>query len=112
VEVVSTERFTVRKEYLEDLGEQDEQGYYDYAYRYFAYWFDFGERQYWAKVYTDTPDEAGVGGPLRHTDSQSRDDLQAIARYLKAHEGIRVVTSVGPGGGYEPIEDHWPGIEY
>jgi hypothetical protein len=28
-----------RKEYHEDLGEKDEDGYLDYAYRYFVYMF-------------------------------------------------------------------------
>ncbi len=30
----------VRKEYHEDLGTKDEEGYYDFAYRYWIYWFD------------------------------------------------------------------------
>ncbi len=104
--------FSVRKEYCEELGEQDEEGCYDYAYRYFAYELDLGDRRYWARVYTDTPEEASVGGPLRKAEARSRDDLEAIARYLKAHEGVTVVKSQGPSGAYEPVQDHWPGLEY
>jgi hypothetical protein len=44
---VAERSFVVSKEYLEDLGERDDDGYYDYAYSYWAYSFDFGDREYW-----------------------------------------------------------------
>ena len=41
----------VTKEYREDLGEQDAEGYYDYAYRYWDYEFDVGDRTHRVGVY-------------------------------------------------------------
>lgn len=95
--------FVVSKEYLEDLGERDDDGYYDYAYCYWAYSSDFGDREYWARVYTDTPKEAGVGGPLGRVGPGSRADVEEIARYLRANEGVEVVKILGPSG-YQPID--------
>jgi hypothetical protein len=108
---VSEGEFTVSKEYHEELASPDnpEFGWY----RWFEYIFDFCDRQYWARVYTDSPDHAGIGGPLRKAEARSRDDLQMMARYLKAHEGVRVVQTLGsPTGGYQPAEDHWPDLTY
>ena len=45
----------VSKEYREDLGTKDADGFYDYAYCYWEYTFDFGGRRYRARIYTDSP---------------------------------------------------------
>jgi hypothetical protein len=107
----ATDGFSVSKEYYEDLGTRDDQGRYEYAYKWFGYEFDFGDRQYWAKVYTDTPDEAAVGGvsgvggrAIPRSDLQATRDLQAIARYFKEVEGIQLVK-VGRSAGYEPLDE-------
>ena len=50
----------VTKEYREDLGERDADGLYDYAYRYWVYWFDFDGRRYRARIYTDDETDASV----------------------------------------------------
>jgi hypothetical protein len=91
--------FEVAKEYREDLGETDADGHHDYEYRYWHITFDFGDRSYFARIYTDTSDEASVTGPLRTADETSRRDLEAMARYLVQVEGVqRVVTDTDPSG--------------
>jgi hypothetical protein len=102
--------FTVSKEYLEEFIDGPEG--WEQWYRWFEYVFDFGDRQYWARVYTDQPDHAGIGGPLRKAEARSLEDLQAMARYLKANEGIRVVQTPAGSRGYQPSEEQWPGLDY
>jgi hypothetical protein len=105
--------FKVTKEYCEDLGEKDADGYYDYEYRYWDITFDFGDRSYFARIYTDRTDEASVSGPLRTADEKSRGDLEAMARYLVEVEAVkRVLTLSDPSGklptnrkgGYRPVD--------
>ena len=92
----------VTKQYFEDLGEQDDEGLYDYAYRYWAYWFDLDGRHYRARIYTDTPDEADVMGLDGTRHSQHDDDLQTIGAYLRREAGVRTILTLGAGGGFEP----------
>jgi hypothetical protein len=105
--------FEVTKEYREDLGEQDAEGNYDYEYRYWDITFDFSDRKYTGRVYTDTPDEASIRGPLRTADEKSGRDLEAMVRYLAEIEGVnKVVTIEDPSGklpmnrtgGYRPVD--------
>jgi hypothetical protein len=78
------------------------------AYRYFALAFDFGDRNYVARIYTDTPDEAGIvgykehQGVIRRDEERSRQDLAAIADYLVANEQVSRLTAL-TGRGYEPV---------
>ena len=67
----------VTKEYREDLGIRNEDGYYEYAYRYWVYWFDLDGRRYRARVYTDSPDEADVMH-LGLRSAQYEQDVQTI----------------------------------
>jgi hypothetical protein len=91
--------FEVTKEYREDLGEQDAEGYYDFEYRYWVISFDFRDRTYKARIYTDRPREASIHGPLRTNDEKSQRDLEAMARYLVEVEGVRkVLTTEDPSG--------------
>jgi len=91
----------VSKEYREDLGERDADGFYDYEYRYWNYWFDFGDRRYRARIYTDSDDEASVmemdGG--RH--ERYEDDIRTIAAHLRSDPGVRGILTLGPSGGFE-----------
>jgi hypothetical protein len=95
--------FTVRKEYI-DEGEQDEVGFHV---RYHAITFDFAGRVYGARIWVDSPEEADITGPLRHHEEESQLHLRAMARYLRENEGVRKVLTVGPSGGFQPIEEHW-----
>src|SRR3954468_9354682 len=68
----------VTKEYREDLGERDADGFYDYAYRYWVYWFDFDGRRYRARIYTDDQTDASVMHIGSGRAATYDDDLRAI----------------------------------
>jgi hypothetical protein len=78
----------VTKEYKEDVGERDAEGFYDYVYRYWEYIFDFGDRLYRARIYTDEPEAAMVTAlgstEMRWSEAATNPDLRAIADHLKA----------------------------
>jgi hypothetical protein len=95
----------VTKEYFEDLGEQDDEGYYDYAYRYWVYSFDLDGRHYRARIYTDTPDEADVMGTDGTRHPEHEDDLRVISAYLRSEVGVRTVLTLGGSGGFEPMQE-------
>ena len=92
----------VTKEYRKDLGEQDDQGYYDYAYRYWAYFFDLDGRNYTARIYTDTPEEANVMGADGTRHPQYEDDLRAIGTYLHREAAVSTILTLGRSGAFEP----------
>jgi len=92
----------VTREYVEDLGEQDAEGFYDYAYRFWLYRFDLDGRRYRARIYTDDPEEANVMDTdgTRHPEYDA--DLRAIAEYLRREAGVRTILTLGASGGFEP----------
>ena len=92
----------VTKEYCEDLGERDDEGYYDYAYRYWVYSFSLDGRNYRARIYTDTPGEADVMGTDETRHRQYEEDLRVIGTYLRGEAGIRTILTLGASGGFEP----------
>jgi hypothetical protein len=105
--------FEVTKEYREDLGERDVKGYYDYEYRFWDITFDFGDRNYTGRIYTDTPDKASIRGPLRTADEKSLRDVEAMARHLVQVEGVSTVVTIedpsgklplNRSGGYRPVD--------
>ena len=67
---------------------------------------NFADRTYWARIYTDTPNEASIyedrNGVIRRDDERSRRDLMAIAEYLIANEGVKHVTAFTRMG-YEQV---------
>jgi hypothetical protein len=93
--------FQVAKEYREEFGEQDDDGYYDFVYRYF--WFDIvvGGRKYSAKIYTDEPDVVCVMG-LKGQPSER--ELRLMARHFIDAEGVTTVMVIGPSGEFEPVD--------
>lgn len=93
----------VTKEYREDLGERDADGFYDYAYRYWVYWFDFDGRRYRARIYTDDQTDASVMHIGSGRAATYDDDLRAIAAYLRNEAQIRTVSTLSPAGGFEPV---------
>ena len=95
----------VTKEYFEDLGERDDEGYYDYAYRYWVYWFDLDGRHYRARIYTDMPDEADVMGTDETRHPEHDDDLRVIRAYLRDEVGVRTMLTLGASGGFEPAPE-------
>ena len=84
----------VTKEFREDLGTKDDEGTYDYAYRYWVYWFDLDGRKYRARVYTDSPEEASVMNLDSGRPTQYRDDLQTIGDYMRREAGIRTISAL------------------
>jgi hypothetical protein len=92
----------VSKEYFEDLGEQDDQGLYDFEYRYWVYRFELDGRTYRARIYTDTPDEADVLGLDGTRHPEYDEDLRTIGAYLRREAGVRTILTLGPSGGFEP----------
>jgi hypothetical protein len=96
----------VTKEYHEDLSEPDEDGYYEWAYRWYGFEIDLAGRSYGAKIYKDEPDTVSIMGPLAigRRDEQSERDLRVLARYFIDTEGVRIVEVIGAGGGFEPVD--------
>lgn len=93
----------VKKEYREDLGEQDDEGYYDYEYRYWVYSFDLDGRNYRARIYTDLPKEADVMGLDGTRHPEHEEDLRVIGAYLRDEAGIRTILTLGGrSGGFQP----------
>jgi hypothetical protein len=103
----------VRKEYCEDLGEQDEDGYYDYAYRYWVYWFDLDGRTYRARIYTDEPREADVMDLDGTRHPEYEEDLRIIGAYLRDEAKIRTILTLGGRkGGFEPTLRYRPALRF
>jgi hypothetical protein len=93
----------VTKEYCEDLGTKDEEGNYDYEYRYWVYWFDLDGRTYRARVYTHSSEDASVMHMNHPRPPQYDDDLQAIGAYLRQDADVRTVSTLSATGGFEPV---------
>lgn len=98
----------VTKKYLEDLiGESDANGNYEEEYRYWDYTFDFGDRQYKVRVYTDEPETAYVDrheGVLQPENQAERADLRAVRRHLKTDGWPKIVIHTLAGDeGYKPL---------
>jgi hypothetical protein len=92
----------VKREYYEDLGTKDDEGYYDYAYRYWIYWFDIDGRNYRARVYVDSQEETDVMDVDGSRPREFDDDLRVIAEYMRREIGVKTVLTLGPSGGFEP----------
>ena len=75
---------TWKKKYYEDLGEQDENGFFDYAYRYFIYSFYFHNRQeVHVRRYTDTMDECSIFfNSENQKDGESLDKVTIISAVI------------------------------
>jgi hypothetical protein len=94
----------VSKEYFEDLGTRDQDGYYDYAYRYWVYEFDLDGRRYGAKVYTDEPEAAYVMDLDSSRPRQYDADLRVIAEYMRDDANVTTIMGLGgPSGGFTPV---------
>lgn len=60
------------KEYREDLGTKDANGYYDYAYCYYVYWFLLPDKRLIRiRRYTDTSEECSLFGFYELSDPSS-----------------------------------------
>jgi hypothetical protein len=93
----------VTKEYLEDVGERDADGFYNYEYRYWVYSFDIDGRKYGARVYTTSPDEADVMDLDSSRPREYEDDLGVVAEYMRREAGVKTILALGTSGGFEPV---------
>ena len=122
-----TRKPVVTKKYFEDLAGDQHYQYWDYT-------FDFGDRDYLARVYTDEPevayvdridagsvdddagqmdgvevDTTGKVGAVQRQDPVERRNLRKVLRYL-VQDGwreIQIQTVVGEIG-YKPLSLHQP----
>ena len=85
-----------QKEYYEDLGEQDEDGFFDYAYYYFIYVFQLPDKsEIKIRQYTDTTDECSLFLPGRYfkkmsgPESLEVDCIGAIVNFMCETQGIK-----------------------
>jgi hypothetical protein len=92
----------VTKEYREDLGTKDADGYYDYDYRYWDYSFDLDGRKYRARIYADTPEEANVMHLEDARPAEFEDDLVTIGEYMRREAGVIAICILGATGTFEP----------
>ena len=99
------ERIIWNKEYHEDLGVKDKQGGYDYAYRYYIYWFTLPNKQkIKVRRYTDTPDQCSIFlssedsvGKKALDKSPSKNYIFAIIHFLLKNEGIKTIDYFSEG---------------
>ncbi|ABG58425.1 hypothetical protein [Cytophaga hutchinsonii] len=98
------------KEYQEDVGTKDEQGWYDYAYRYYIYWFTFPNRQkIKVRRYTDTPDHCSIFLPEEDLaikkaldKSPSKNYIFGVVNFLLKKEGAKTIDYYNMG--YKSID--------
>jgi hypothetical protein len=84
------------KKYYEDLGTQNEEGLYDYAYRYFIYEFFLPDNDTIAfRQYTDTSNDysmcISLDGLMEKSDDASKekvDSILAIISFMRLQFGI------------------------
>jgi hypothetical protein len=100
--VTALAELVVTKEYREDLGTKDEDGSYDYDYRYWVYRFDVDGRRYRARIYVDSPEDASVMHLDGSRPPQYDDDVQAIGEYLRQDAHVTTISTLSPAGGFEP----------
>jgi hypothetical protein len=93
----------VTKEYFEDLGTKDRDGFYDYAYRYWDYVFDLGGRKYCARIYTDEPEATYVMDLDSSRPREYDDDLRVIGEYMRGEANVATILALGSSGGYEAV---------
>ena len=85
-----------QKEYHEDLGAQDENGFFDYAYYYFIYVFQLPDKsEIKIRQYTDTIDECSLFLPSNYFEKMSIRELlevdcvAALVNFMRETQGIK-----------------------
>lgn len=104
------EKITWSKEYQEDLGTKDKHGGYDYAYRYYIYWFYLPNKtKVKVRRYTDTPDECSLFLPDEDLaikkaldKSPSKKYIFAVINFLLKIEGAKTIDYYNMG--YKSID--------
>jgi hypothetical protein len=104
------EKISWIKEYHEDLGTKDKQGVYDYAYRYYIYWFTLPNKQkIKVRRYTDTPDHSSIFLPDEDLAIKkaldklpSKNYIFGIIHFLLKKEGVKTIDYYNMG--YKSID--------
>jgi hypothetical protein len=103
----------VTKKYREDILSDQDADAPDY--RYWDYTFEFGDRSYLARVYTDEPEVAYVSplgadgeameevGALKLRDPVERANLRTMRRHLTQDGWPRIVIHTLGEEGYKPL---------
>ena len=95
------------KKYYEELGEKDQDGFYEYAYRYFIYWFYLPNKfKIRIRNYTDEILEGSLflckkDGPVKEFEIDST-FISAILAFMYTKQGVIHFTLFD--GGYKPID--------
>ncbi len=104
------EKIVWTKEYQEDLGTKDERGWYDYAYRYYIYWFYLpNNSKIKVRRYKDSPDHGSLFLPDEDLaakkaleKSLSRQYIFGIINFLLKNEGLKTIDYYNMG--YKSID--------
>ncbi len=104
------EKIVWSKKYEEDLGSKDENGLYDYAYRYFTYWFTLpNNERIRGRRYTDTLENCSLHIALddleRKSDPRSSQMVayvSGIINFLLATEGVKKIEYFSQA--YKPVD--------
>jgi hypothetical protein len=96
------------KAYHEDIGEEDENGFFDYAYRYYVYCFYFPDKTMLkARRYTDTSDECALyffeadGQWEGQLSEKLLQYLPLVVDFLSVNEGVKQFSYFN--GNYVPL---------
>jgi hypothetical protein len=95
------------KKYYEELGEKDQNGFYEYAYRYFIYWFYLPDKfRIRIKNYTDEILEGSLF-LFKENEPANKAEIDptfisAILAFMHTKQGVIRFTLFD--GGYKPID--------
>lgn len=104
------EKIVWTKKYQEDHGAMNEDGFYDYSYRYFTYWFLLPDNQkIRGRRYADTPGQCSLYIALDDLEPRSdaaalkrKDYISGIVNFLLVNEGVEKIEHFSEG--YKPVD--------
>ena len=96
------------KKYYEELGEKDQEGFYEYAYRYYVYLFYLpGGNRVRIKRYMDEPNECSLffmnyfHRLVNDEFIESQDGISAVIAFMRATQAVNQLYYFN--GSYKPI---------
>jgi hypothetical protein len=90
------------KERFDDVGPQDSDGYYEYAYHGYNYVIGVDERTFLVRTYDDEP---GVATVIDPTDARTCAEARLLVQFIAATLGCTSVQFYcGPVGTYRPVD--------
>lgn len=92
----------VNKERFDDVGPQDSDGYYEYAYRGFNYTLVADGHTFLVRAYDDEP---GVATVIDPTNARTRPEARMLVQFITETLGCTSVQFYcGPVGTYRPVD--------